>query len=358
MTDPLLQIRDLYVTYATGEGPLPAVRGVDLTVERGAIVGVAGESGCGKSTLASTVLRLQPADATVTGEVLFDGRDVLTMGWGELRAVRWAGASIVFQGALHSLNPVQRVGAQIAEPMHVHSPGVGEAKINARVNELLEQVGLDPARGRSYPHQLSGGQKQRVMIAMALACDPDLVVADEPTTALDVMVQAQVLGVLQDLVRQRGVGMMMISHDLSVLADLCDRITVMYAGRVVEEGPAQRVFAGPLHPYAGALSAAFPRVGDPAARFAPAGLPGDPPDPRDLPEGCSFAPRCPRAASVCLAEEPPLTPYPDGRAAACVRIGSSVEPVETTGGSSVEPVETTGGSSAEPVETTTGRDHT
>jgi len=156
---------------------------------------------------------------------------------------------------------------------------------------------------------------------MALACDPELVVADEPTTALDVMVQAQVLGVLSELVRERGVGMMMISHDLSVLADLCDRITVMYAGRVVEEGPAGKVFSAPVHPYSGALSAAFPRVGDPASRFSPAGLPGDPPDPRNLPGGCSFAPRCPRAAEVCLPAEPVLTTHMDGRMAACVRIG-------------------------------------
>jgi peptide/nickel transport system ATP-binding protein len=320
---PLLEIRDLHVTYATAEGPLAAVRGVDLTVERGQIVGVAGESGCGKSTLASTVLRLQAASATVTGEVLFEGNDVLTMRWGDLRAVRWAGASIVFQGALHSLNPVHRIGRQIAEPIEVHLPGLGEDTVAGRIAALLEQVGLDPDRARSYPHQLSGGQKQRVMIAMALACDPDLVVADEPTTALDVMVQAQVLNVLSGLVRERGVGMMMISHDLSVLADLCDRITVMYAGRVVEEGPAEKVFSAALHPYTGALSAAFPRVGDPAARFAPAGLPGDPPDPRNLPGGCSFAPRCPRAAEVCLPAEPVLTSYDDGRSAACVRIGTS-----------------------------------
>jgi peptide/nickel transport system ATP-binding protein len=320
MSDPLLAIRDLHVIYGTAEGPLPAVRGVDLTVERGQIVGVAGESGCGKSTLASTVLRLQPPSATVTGEVLFDGRDVMTMRWGDLRTVRWAGAAIVFQGALHSLNPVHRVGAQIAEPLRIHQPSLGDAATARRVEELLSQVGLDPQRGRSYPHQLSGGQKQRVMIAMALACDPQLVVADEPTTALDVMVQAQVLNVLSELVREREVGMMMISHDLSVLADLCDRITVMYAGRVVEEGPAARVFTQPLHPYAGALSAAFPRVGDPAARFAPAGLPGDPPDPRNLAGGCSFAPRCPRAADVCLPAEPELRSYAEGRAAACVRI--------------------------------------
>ena len=258
MGDPLLAIRDLHVTYATAGGALPAVRGVGLTVERGQIVGVAGESGCGKSTIASTVLRLQPANATVRGEVLLNGRDVLTMKWGELRAVRWAGASIVFQGALHSLNPVHRVGDQIAEPLHLHTPGLSDEAIARRVAELFEQVGLDPARARSYPHQLSGGQKQRIMIAMALACDPELVVADEPTTALDVMVQAQVLGVLSDLVRERGVGMMMISHDLSVLADVCDRITVMYAGRVVEEGAADTVFSKPLHPYSACAVGGLP----------------------------------------------------------------------------------------------------
>jgi peptide/nickel transport system ATP-binding protein len=327
MTDQstLLELRDLHVTYATSDGPLPAVRGVDLTVERGQIVGVAGESGCGKSTLASTVLRLQPPTATVTGEVLFQGQDVLNMRWGDLRAVRWAGASIVFQGALHSLNPVHRVGDQIAEPIHVHLPGLDEKGVQARVGDLLQKVGLDPARARSYPHQLSGGQKQRVMIAMALACDPDLVVADEPTTALDVMVQAQVLSVLSAMVREYGVGMLMISHDLSVLADLCDRITVMYAGRVIEEGPAGQVFSQPLHPYAGALSAAFPKVGDPSARFAPSGLPGDPPDPRNLPGGCSFAPRCPRAAEICLPSEPALRTFDGGRSAACVRIGQPDE---------------------------------
>jgi len=234
--------------------------------------------------------------------------------------VRWAGASIVFQGALHSLNPVHRIGRQIAEPIQVHTPGLSEEKVSARIAELLGQVGLDPDRARSYPHQLSGGQKQRVMIAMALACDPDLVVADEPTTALDVMVQAQVLNVLSTLVRERGVGMMMISHDLSVLADLCDRIVVMYGGRVVEQGPSKLVFGEALHPYADALSAAFPRVGDPAARYAPSGLPGDPPDPASLPPGCSFAPRCPRVIEDCTRAVPDLRSFGDDRKAACIRV--------------------------------------
>ena len=314
----LLELRHLGVAYATDEGPLPAVRGVDLHVGSGEVVGVAGESGCGKSTLASTVLRLQPKDATVTGEVRVSGADVLTMRWGDLRALRWAGASIVFQGALHSLNPVHRIDRQVAEPIRVHEPDLAEEELGERVEQLLEQVGLPRGRGRSYPHQLSGGQRQRVMIAMALACRPRLVIADEPTTALDVMVQAQVLRLLTDLVRGSGAGLLIISHDLAVLADVCDRIVIMYAGRVVETGQADRVFAAPAHPYTAGLSGAFPRIGDPAARYAPAGLPGDPPDPRALPQGCSFAPRCPRAADDCRVAEPALYTVGPDRVAACL----------------------------------------
>jgi peptide/nickel transport system ATP-binding protein len=316
----LLQMRNMSVTYRTEEGDVPAVRDADLDLDPGEIVGLAGESGCGKSTLASTILRLQPPSATVTGQVLFEGADVVTMKWGDLRTLRWAGASMVFQGALHSLNPVRRVGDQIAEPIHLHDPETSDKQAHLRVAELLEQVGLPAARASAYPHQLSGGQKQRVMIAMALACRPRLIVADEPTTALDVMVQAQVLAVLSQLVRELGVGMLIISHDLSVLADLCDRIVVMYGGRVVEQGPSKLVFGEALHPYSGALSAAFPRVGDPAARFAPSGLPGDPPDPADLPPGCSFAPRCPRAIEECTRAVPALRSFGADRQAACIRV--------------------------------------
>ena len=319
--EALLDVRDLSVTYRTAEGALTAVRGVDLTVRRGEVVGLAGESGCGKSTLVSTVLRLQAGTAEVSGEVLVRGQDVQTISWGALRALRWAEASIVFQGALHSLNPVQRIGAQIAEPIQVHEPGLAKDVVGRRVGDLLEQVGLPAARKRAYPHQLSGGQKQRVMIAMALACRPQLIVADEPTTALDVMVQAQILDLLRDLVRDLGVGLLIISHDLSVLADLCDRVLVMYAGRVVESGSAEQVFTDPLHPYTAALSGAFPRIGDPAARYAPAGLAGDPPDPRALPEGCSFAPRCSRAVDRCGDAEPPLVEVVPGRPVACIRVG-------------------------------------
>jgi peptide/nickel transport system ATP-binding protein len=330
----LLRITDLSVTYRTADqgsagGDVAAVRGVTLSVDPGEILGVAGESGCGKSTLASTILRLQPASATVTGTVHFEGEDVLAMRWGPLRAMRWAGASIVFQGALHSLNPVHRVGRQIAEAITTHESDLSEAAVQRRVDETLGLVGLPAARSAAYPHQLSGGQRQRVMIAMALACKPSLIVADEPTTALDVMVQAQVLDVLSGLVRDLGVGMLIISHDLSVLAGLCDRIAVMYAGRVIEQGPAAQVFTAPLHPYTAALSAAFPTIGDPAARYAPAGLPGDPPDPRALPPGCAFSPRCPVAMSECRERVPELRQVGGGtsaRDAACLRVEREVQP--------------------------------
>jgi peptide/nickel transport system ATP-binding protein len=315
----LLRFDDLSVTYRTSGGDVPAVRGVSLSVAAGEVVGVAGESGCGKSTLAATILRLQPPSAKVTGRVLFEGQDVQTMKWGALRAVRWAGASMVFQGALHSLNPVQRVGTQIAEPVRLHEPNLSDKSIDRRVGALLEQVGLPSVRSRAYPHQLSGGQRQRVMIAMALACSPRLIVADEPTTALDVMVQAQVLNVLKDLVSDLDVGLLMISHDLSVLADLCDRIAVMYAGRVIEHGPAGKVFTDPLHPYAAALAASFPHIGDQEARYAPAGLPGDPPDPTELPSGCSFHPRCPKRFDDCDRVTPELR-GDDTRSAACLLV--------------------------------------
>jgi peptide/nickel transport system ATP-binding protein len=317
----LLEIRDLSVTYPSRDGDVPAVRGVDLSLPAGSVLGVAGESGCGKSTLASTVLRLQPAGARVTGEVLLDGRDVLTMRWGELRAARWAQASVVFQGALHSLNPVRTVGSQIAEPILLHEGGVSPRQAASRAAELLERVGLPARRSGAFPHQLSGGQRQRVMIAMALACSPRLVVADEPTTALDVMVQAQVLDLLVGLVRDLDLGLMLISHDLSVLGTTCDRVAVMYAGRIVEQGPAREVFAAARHPYSAALAAAFPTVGDGRSRYAPAGLPGDPPYPADLPTGCTFHPRCPVAVDMCRRVDPGLRPAGDGRSAACVLVG-------------------------------------
>jgi peptide/nickel transport system ATP-binding protein len=320
----LLEFDDVSVTYRSGGVDVPAVRGVTLSVDAGETLGIAGESGCGKTTLTSTVLRMQPKSAKVTGQVRLAGEDILEMTWGKIRAVRWAQASVVFQGAMHALNPVQRIGDQLAEPILLHSPKTSKSNADTRVGELLEMVGLPARRAKAYPHQLSGGQKQRVMIAMALACGPQLIVADEPTTALDVMVQAQVLTVLAGLVKDLGVGMVFISHDLSVLSSACDRIAVMYAGRIVEEGPAAEVFDHPKHPYAAALAGAFPRIGDTRFRYAPAGLPGDPPFPGDLPTGCPFHPRCPRAIEICATgAEPELLQVGDRRTACLLVQGAS-----------------------------------
>jgi peptide/nickel transport system ATP-binding protein len=244
---------------------------------------------------------------------------------GRLRAVRWTEAAIVFQGAMHALNPVWKVKHQIGEAIELHDPSArgpkAAGKKRDRVDELLHQVGLPTRRAEAYPHQLSGGQRQRVMIAMALACSPRLLIADEPTTALDVMVQAQVLALLEQLQTELGLAMVFITHDLSVLTSCCKRLAIMYAGRIVETGPSHQVFVEPEHPYTRALAAAFPTVGDLRFRKAPLGLPGDPPDPRDRPNGCPFTPRCPDAHAECGVAEPDLRDAGPGRAAACVLVG-------------------------------------
>ena len=238
----LLSVRDLHVTYQSSAGLVPAVRGVSFDLAPGETLGLAGESGCGKSTIAGALLRLLPRGTEITGEVLLDGENVLEMRPGRLRAVRWRELSIVFQGALHSLNPVQRVGDQVGEAIELHFPGTNPAP---RIAELLEFVGLPARRAGDDPHQLSGGQRQRVLIALALACNPNVLIADEPTTALDVMVQAPVLELLERLQRELGLAMIFITHDLSTLSAVCKRTLVMYAGRIVEEGRSEDVFVRP-----------------------------------------------------------------------------------------------------------------
>ena len=315
----VLSVRDLEVTYATQAGPVPAVRGVSFDIEKGEVLGLAGESGCGKSTVVNAMLRLLPAGAKTSGQVLLNGEDVLAMKAGRLRAVRWTGASVVFQGAMHALNPVQRIGDQLAEAIVIHRLSAEKEAI-VRAGDLLEKVGLPPRRLRDYPHELSGGQKQRVMIAMALTCSPSLIIADEPTTALDVMVQAQVLSLLNKLQHEMGLAMLFITHDLSVLVEVCNRLAIMYAGKIVEEGPSGPVFDKPAHPYTEALAAAFPAIGDVRFRKAPSGLGGDPPQPDAIPSGCSFHPRCPVAFDECPSVIPDLYEAGERRRAACLLV--------------------------------------
>ncbi len=313
----VLSVRDLEVTYSTKGGDVPAVRGVSFDIGKGEVLGLAGESGCGKSTIAGAILRLHAAQTKIGGEIALDGEDVLALSPGKLRATRWTGASIVFQGALHTLNPVQKVGDQIVEAITVHHMAA-DKEAYVRAGALLEQVGLPPRRIDDYPHELSGGQKQRVMIAMALACSPSLIIADEPTPALDVMVQAQVLKLLRSLQHDLGLAMLFITHDLSVLVEVSDRLAIMYAGKIVEEGAATEVFHTPVHPYTKALAAAFPQIGDPRFRRHPSGLGGDPPDPQHIPSGCPFHPRCAEVTDVCPEIDPQLWEAGAGRKAACV----------------------------------------
>jgi len=316
----LLEVDNLSVRYQTLHGPVHAVRGVTLAVERGHAVGLVGESGCGKTTLARALIGVLPRTAAVTGgAVRFDGVNVLTLSGDAQNAYRWRRIAMVPQAAMDSLDPVYRVGDQLVETMRLRG-GLSGAQARERAERLFALVGLSPGRLRLYPHELSGGMKQRVVIAMALALDPSLVIADEPVTALDVIVQHQVLRTLRELRETLHLSLLLITHDISVVAGLCDEVTVMYAGRVVETGSVAEVFASPRHPYTMGLRNAFPSLRLQTGSLVP--IEGYPPDLTEPPRGCAFAPRCPFAVDRCWTEDPVLL-ADSGRSAACHRAGEA-----------------------------------
>ncbi|MFC5745836.1 ABC transporter ATP-binding protein [Actinomadura rugatobispora] len=307
MSPPLMEVRDLRLRYRTGRGMVHAVDGVSLTVERGETLGLVGESGCGKTAFARAVTGLVPGnDAQRSGSVLFAGEDLLALDDEAMRSVLGTRIAMVFQSPLTSLNPVMRIGAQLTEGLRLHR-SLSRAAARAAAADLLRSVHIaDPeAMLRRYPHQLSGGMRQRVIIAIALACGPELLLADEPTTALDVTVQAQILDLLAELRRERGMATVLVSHDLGVVATRTDRIAVMYAGKIVEYGPTRALFRRPRMPYTEALLGAIPRL-DAEDRGPLRTIPGSPPSLLDPGPGCRFAPRCAHAGPRCLAEEPPL----------------------------------------------------
>lgn len=297
-----LAVMDLQVHYITGRGPVRAVDGVNFELGAGEVLGIVGESACGKSTLGSALLRsLQPPGKIVDGKVILEGSDVLALSSREFdKKVRWKKVAMVFQGAMNALDPVYTVASQMKEVLQEH--GFDGENAGARVSEALVQVGLDPSVGARYPHELSGGMKQRVVIAMALLLEPDLLIADEPTTALDVLVQSQIVSLFDRLRREKGVSIVLITHDLALVLQLADRVGIMYAGQLVELGSSESIYKNPRHPYTQALIAAMPRLrsGDRKTRS----IPGTPPSLFDPPAGCRFYARCPHAMDACK-EDPP-----------------------------------------------------
>ncbi|HEX2766587.1 MAG TPA: dipeptide/oligopeptide/nickel ABC transporter permease/ATP-binding protein [Candidatus Limnocylindria bacterium] len=310
---PILSVRDLAIEFDSPNGPLRAVDGVSFDLRRGETLGLVGESGCGKTTTVLGLLRLlPPGGKVVRGSVWFDGEDLLGLDARALRSFRWTRLSLVFQGAMNALNPVRTVGDQIAEAIRLHAPTTSKQQAAKRAGELLERVGIPRQRAREYPHTYSGGMRQRAMVALALACDPDVIVADEPTTALDVMVQAQILELLGGIAHEFGMGIILVTHDLGVVAQVCDRVVVMYGGVVAEENTAATLYAEPQHPYTQQLLTSFPDVAHPDRPLR--GIPGSPPRLDAMPAGCRFAPRCPYAFDRCRAERPPEYLAAGGRA--------------------------------------------
>lgn len=301
----VLEVQNLTTHYSTLRGWVRAAENVSFRVEKGQALGVAGESGCGKTTVALSILRILPQGGRIRkGKIIFEGTDIVPLSEDSMRKIRWKGIAIVFQGAMNALNPVFKVGDQIIEAIRVHEPDVEKKHALERARSLLELVGVEADRVDNYPHEFSGGMRQRALIAMALAANPRLLIADEPGTALDVIVQAQTLKLLRDLKEKLGLSMVLISHDLSIIAETCEKVAIMYAGRIVEYGDAEAIFREPLHPYTQGLVKAFPSIKGPRVRLA--SIPGQPPDLLNPPPACRFNPRCPYIMDVCKKIDPPL----------------------------------------------------
>ncbi|CUU18495.1 peptide/nickel transport system ATP-binding protein [Bradyrhizobium sp. RT9b] len=318
MVTPLVSIQGLSVAF----NGVAVLRGVDLALQKGEALGLVGESGSGKSVTWLAALGLLPRHAKVSGSVRLDGREILGAAAGELDRVRGGRVAMIFQDPASALNPVLTIRKQLCEALALHRDLSGEA-VKAEARRLLDLVGIPDAARRleAYPHEFSGGQVQRIMIAMALAGNPDLLVADEPTTALDATIQAQILELLSTIRREMSMAMVLISHDLGVVAENCDRVAVMYAGRIVEQAPANQLFADPVHPYAQGLIGALPPLDGPRRRLT--AIPGTVPDPAHMPSGCAFAPRCVLAAEPCGLAVPSLAPIANDRVVACIRAGAS-----------------------------------
>ncbi len=315
--DPLLEVDGLSAHYQTLRGRLQAIDGIDLTLRRGESLGLVGESGCGKSSVALALMRLLPDNATIDGGAIrLDGEDLLGLSANQMRRRRWNDIAMVFQGAMNSWNPVYRVSEQIYEALRTHrGPSLTRREARSRIGELFEMVGLPREMMDRYPHEYSGGMRQRAVIAMALSCEPRLIIADEPTTALDVIVQDRILKQLKRIQDELDMSIIYISHDIAVVAEVSDQLAVMYAGNVVEAGPTEQLFAHPRHPYSWALLTSTPSIHGPLRTLRPLG--GEPPDLLDPPAGCRFHPRCRFATERCHEDEPPLEPVVGPQRAAC-----------------------------------------
>jgi peptide/nickel transport system ATP-binding protein len=312
----VLEVKDLTMHYMTSKGPVYAVDDVSFYVGRGESIGLVGESGCGKTSIAISLLKLLPDNAEIIGgQILLNGTDLAPMNYEQVRKFRWRHISMVFQAAMNAMNPVYTVEEQILEAMRLHRPELSDKQMDRKVDELFEMVGLDPGFKNQYPHQYSGGMRQRAIIAMALSCDPDIIIADEPTTALDVIVQDSLLKKVREIQRQLNMAMIYISHDIAVIAEVSQRVGVMYAGNLAEMATTEAIFHRPIHPYTMGLMSAFPSIAGEKTELVQ--LPGEPPDLLQPPPGCRFHPRCPYATEICREEVPEFRDHDQGHYAAC-----------------------------------------